>query len=762
MTIPISLPYPLVPLNSPKANLETVGGKGTNLSKLARAGFAVPAGFMIPTESYRQYVQANSLDCLIRDLLGKYDSTCPQDLQTMSAEIRTQFERNAVSPSLINALGIGCLWLGAHSVAVRSSATAEDLPDMSFAGQQDTFLNVIGQDALLEAVVACWSSLWTARAIGYRSRNGIPNDERVALAVVVQKMIPAEASGVLFTANPLSGCRVETVIDATLGLGEALVGGHVQPDHYVISNQASASHPASITHKFRGTKYLIITGKPGGGTITQKADAATRQAIPDEIILQLAVIGRKIEALYDFPQDIEWAYSPSTPTGMLCEGARGEGQMDRDEGIHVLQSRLITSLFPLPDGLPIEPLRTLIGFHAIQGIVEPITPLGQDVMKMVLVNISRVFGRQYDLEKQTGILSAAERLWINMTPIIHHPIGRKVYPTAIKSIDPGVAQAFRETILKDPRFALEKQHIKPGTVWRIARFVFPFLGRVVGLLLNPERGRLKAMRLFDDKVAETNHCLTSSGDLWADYAQRLTLLHEAENLFADIVIPKGAPPVVAGMMPFFGILQRFSAKTEQPLLYLEIARGLPHNVTTEMDLFLWETAQAIQADAESARIFAASSASELACAYQSESLPPAAQTAISTFMERYGMRGLGEIDFGRPRLREQPQHIIQTLQSYLTISDPDKAPDVVFARGAEAAQQAISQLEAAVRKLKWGWLKAALIRLAAGRYRALAGMREAPKFFAIRMLSIFRQGLLESNRAFVEAGLLEQPDDLFF
>ncbi len=225
---------------------------------------------------------------------------------------------------------------------------------MSFAGQYDTFLNVIGAEALAEAVVRCWSSLWTARAIGYRARNHIPH-EHVSLAVVVQNMVPSEASGVLFTANPLTGLRTETVIDATLGLGEVLVSGAVDPDHYVVDAVAEA-----ITHKSLGSKALVISGTNDGGLTTSEGDSSDKQAIPDKAILRLVVIGKQIEALFGYPQDIEWAW------------VSGE--------ITVLQSRPITSLFPLPVGLPIEPLKVFFSFAAVQGMLDPLTPLGCDAI----------------------------------------------------------------------------------------------------------------------------------------------------------------------------------------------------------------------------------------------------------------------------------------------------------------------------------------------------------------------------------------------
>ncbi len=742
MVTPEPLPKSFIPLLSPQATLEEVGGKGLNLIKLARAGFPVTNAFLIPTACYWEFVQENGLDSFIQDQLGDLDATSPEALSTASAAIRTQFERGAISLKITSALEIAWRWLGAYPVAVRSSATAEDLPDLSFAGQQDTFLNIIGDEALCKAVMQCWSSLWTARAIGYRARNGISHDE-VALAVIVQNMVQSQASGVLFTANPLTGCRTDTVIDATLGLGEALVGGHVEPDHYVVDTLGD-----KIIRKSLGSKSVIIMGKTEGGVSTQTTEASQTQAIPDDIILELANLGQQIEALYNFPQDIEWGW------------AEGE--------LHILQSRPITSLFPLPENLPIEPAKIMIGFHTVQGIMEPLTPLGQDLMKLVLTGAGQIFGLKHTIESQGAFYTAGERLWINVTPILRSPPGHKAYPVAIRSIDPGVAQA-SAALAQDPRFAVIHKRPKLSTIFKLARFAIPFIGRVGRIFTSPEKQIRTVREGFDRHVEHAQDRDLASGDIWENFLECLERLHEASLLFADFVIPMGVPPVVAAMMPFFGILQRFSlAVAEQNddpqfnSLYMEIARGLPNNVTTEMDLALWHTAQALRSDASARTQIEKQSAEELAVCFLESTLPATAQQIVGVFMEKYGARGLGEIDIGRPRWREQPEHIFQTLQSYLQITDPALSPDVVFERGAQAAQKAIEKLAAGVRTLPGGWLKARLVRWAASRYRAAAGMREAPKFFAIRMIAIIRENLLLSGADFVEAGLLECAEDLFF
>ncbi len=328
---------PIFPLNKADVTLAQVGGKGMNLARLAQADFPVPDGFMITTHAYQAFVAQNHLNDHIRATLAEVIFDDPASLQAASIAIRERFAQGTVADELRRALRVSVHLLGDAPVAVRSSATAEDLPDMSFAGQQDTFLNVLGEAAVIQAVIDCWSSLWTARAIGYRQRNGIDHGE-VALAVIVQQMVQSQASGVLFTANPLTGTRAQTVIDATLGLGEALVSGQVEPDHYVLgknkmgdsgSGKVGAKSEWQIGSKVLGAKALAIRSEAGGGVVTVHEDASAQQALPDGAILALAEMGQEIQNLFDSPQDIEWAWA--------------------DETLYILQSRPITSLFPVPE-----------------------------------------------------------------------------------------------------------------------------------------------------------------------------------------------------------------------------------------------------------------------------------------------------------------------------------------------------------------------------------------------------------------------------
>ncbi len=734
--------HPLIlPLHSKEATLETVGGKGANLARLMRSGFPVPDGFMISTAAYGDYVKANNLREQILSRVKDLTTSDPTGFQGASTDIRGWFSAENIDPELMVSIQEAHLGLGGGPVAVRSSATAEDLPEMSFAGQQDTFLNIVGEQTLLNAVVNCWSSLWTARAISYRSRNSIPHDD-VALSVIVQIMVQSEASGVLFTAKPLTGKRSETAIDATLGLGEALVGGLVEPDHYVVD-----AISGEIIHKTLGAKALTIRGVAKGGVITEDAAAGERQAIPDDVILQLTKLGQRVTALYLSPQDIEWAWS--------------------EDQLHLLQSRPVTSLYPIPD-VPADPLHVFASFAVIQGLLAPVTPLGQDVMKLVFAGGAKIFRFDLTQETQRALFSAGERLWINMTPLLRNSLGRKALSGALPAVAPGIAQTL-DLLLDDPRLAVGRGGIRLSTFRRFAGFLLPTMMRVIRLWRTPEQGRERVTRLLDETVRQAKARSAVTGDAQEALAQRLEILREARTIFPDVVIPQGITPIVAAMVPFFGIMRRFSAQAAEasgnPAFaqsYLEIARGLPHNVTTEMDLALWHVAQTILADSDSSKLFQETSASDLASQYLQAYLPSRVQESIDVFIERYGARGVGEIDIGLPRWGEDPTHIMQVLQSYLQIKDPYKAPDEVFARSAKSAEQAAAHLESAVRQMHGGYIKTRLLRWAISRYRALAGMREAPKFFAIRIMGIIRQGLLQSGQELVDLGHLKQHDDLFF
>ncbi len=697
----------ILPLGSPEATPERAGGKGANLSILFREGLPVPDGFIVTTAAYERFVEANDLGAWIRSTVEGAPGA-----QEASHLIRTRFAAASTPPEVAGALQEAYTSLGSPPVAVRSSATAEDLPDLSFAGQQDTFLNVIGGEALATAAVRCWSSLWTARAIAYRRRNAVSSDG-LSIALVVQTMVPSEASGVLFTANPLTGRRTEVVIEATFGLGEALVSGQVEPDHFVVSMPGER-----ITGRRLGAKNIA-------------QDGAARQALPDAAIIDLARLGAGIAAVFGAPQDIEWALA-----------------QDR---IRILQSRPITSLYPLPEGIPREPLQVLFSFAAVQGVLDPLTPLGRDLIR------SRVFG---GMKKALGVRNgrgplvvAGERLFVNVTGLVEHPWLRRRFVTALGMVDLQAARKIESLPQRSPRGAAWRR-----LLWRAPVVLARPLTWVLYNLLRPRQGRERFHRRVEATLAA-----------FREQARRSETLSETLALL-DTFCYARLPRVVLGcLMPAVGAgvgsLRVLNALAE-PIpqghrLALEATRGLPHNVTTRMDLALWEVARVIRADPASAAHFESSDAAPLAEEYLAGGLPRAARNAIAGFLEQYGMRGVAEVDLGRPRWREDPTQLMQVLRSYLRIDADAQAPDAVFAKGAARAEAAIAQLIASARSSRHGWLRAQAIRWFSRRMRELAGLRESPKFFMVRVFGILRERILEAGRELVTGGVIDRPGDLF-
>jgi phosphohistidine swiveling domain-containing protein len=316
-----------LPLSDPQADLAAAGGKGASLARLAQAGLPVPAGFHITTAAYRQFVAANGLQPHILAALKDVDPLQPASLEAASAAIYQHFTSARIPASLAAAILPAYTALSGQdpAVAVRSSATAEDLPTASFAGQQETFLNVRGASAVLEAVRNCWASLWTARAIAYRLRQGIDPDS-VALAVIVQLLVPAEAAGILFTANPLTGRRSEALINAAWGLGEAIVGGRVTPDTVVVDKASG-----KVIQRETAAKQ-VMTIRTHSGTQEQPVPDSLKNkpVLNDQQAAKLAEYGAQIEELYATPMDIEWAWT--SPPGKFA----------------ILQARPITALPPAP------------------------------------------------------------------------------------------------------------------------------------------------------------------------------------------------------------------------------------------------------------------------------------------------------------------------------------------------------------------------------------------------------------------------------
>jgi phosphohistidine swiveling domain-containing protein len=731
MAIPKNL---IIPLDSQLANLHNAGGKGANLSKLLQAGIPVPPGFIITTQAYLDFIIHNSLTSRIGQLISHFDPKDSQQLEEISSQVRGLFDTRQITPGVNNQIQAAYESLNRQSVAVRSSATAEDLPGISFAGQQDTFLNITNQDDLIEAVVASWSSLWTARAIGYRARYCIPQ-EQVAMAVIIQEMVPSFSSGVLFTANPLTGSRSEMVIDAIFGLGEALVSGQVEPDHYLVDADSM-----KVLDRKIGSKSIAMYAKESGGLSSLDNAAHDEAVLSNRQIIELCELGLQIAGLYDFPQDIEW--------GIV-----------RDR-IYILQSRPITTLFPLPRETSATPLRAYFSFAAVQGILDPITPLGQDSLRWLFAGGASLFDLELDYQTQPLLKMSGERLWIDITNVLRNPLGSRIIRRFISMVDPGIVNHL-EKLVKDPLGGVGRGHFRLSTLPRALRFMIPFLKKVSGFARSPAGKADQVQKQSQVEISRLKEKYPSTPDTPLELQEILNLFLEIRTGFT-YAVPHIMAAAGGGLVPLFLLNKMAQHLTGSNQLALEITRGLPNNVTTAMDLSLWKIAKSIRSDEEAFKLFTKSDAEELASRYAVGQLPGTAQSAINNFMETNGMRGIGEIDLGRIRWRENPTHIIKIILNYLQIDDPALAPDVIFEAGERAAEAAVSELKSIARSTFGGLLKANLIAYLAVRVRALAGLRESPKYFIIQMMGIIRQGLLDFGQQMAAGGKIDQAEDIFY
>jgi pyruvate,water dikinase len=723
-----------VPFTLDEVSLAEVGGKGIGLARLTGAGFPVPDWFIIPTDRYRDYVAINGLDATITAALTGLDGADPDVLETSSATIRDAFTAGTWPEETWGEVLAPAQEWTSTPLAVRSSATSEDLPEASFAGQQDTYLNVIGVAALRVAIVACFASLWTARAIGYRVRNGI-DQTQVALAVVVQVMVPAETSGVLFTANPLTGARAESVIDATFGLGEALVSGQVEPDHWVVETTNGR-----IRQRRPGAKQSVTVPEVGGGVRLVESGTDRGPCLTDEQVAEVVSLGARVAEVFDGPQDIEWAHA----------GGR----------LYLLQSRAITTLFPLPEFTPTarSPLAVWFSFGAVQGLLDPLTPLGQDAIGVAVSGAARLFGRGVPEEHNPYLQAAGERLWLRLDLVARSPLGRKVVPTALPMVEPSTARIL-DQLLADP--ALAPFPGRPGSVvfGPFGQFLRRVLPRVPRSLVDPV-GQRRAFEAATERylagVKESEAQASAIAEPRARLSARLVGFREQLGSALWVLLPRFAPIMGPGIA-MTSRLNALAAKAGEPGLGLECLRGLDGNVTTAMNLALWQVAVTIRVDAPSLARFIEDDPDVLADAYRAGRLPEAARAAIGSFMSDYGMRGLAEIDLGRPRWAEDPAQVLSTLRSYVRIDRPERAPDLVFAAGQLAARTATDRLVG----LLVG-LKAKQARFLVSRIRGLMGARETPKFTIIRAMGIIRTGLLASGADLVEAGLLDRAEDVCF
>ncbi len=642
-----------------------VGGKAAGLGALVSAGERVPQGFCLTTQAYRSGVIPEEA------VLSAYRD------------------------------------LGGGPVAVRSSATAEDLPGASFAGQQDTVLNVQGDHALLEAIRQCWDSLHSERAVAYRAAQSLEEGD-LAMAVVVQEMIAPVAAGVMFTANPLTGTRTETVIDAVPGLGTGVVDGTRDTDHYVLPQHGPL--PEDQHHGCLSPRRLR----------------------------ELHEAGQRVQHAFGSPQDIEFVYD-------------GHGTL------WLLQSRAITTLFPLPAGTdPVrdEDPRLYMEVGHMQGLRRPVTPMGVSVLRETTRRWFQIIGVD-DAAIDPFLVDIGGRLFMDLTGFVRSPRMHSRVPEMVKVYGPAVARGVRR-ILDDPRYA--PRPAPPGrppgrrafsrrATARLLLAVVP--ASVFSALRALARPAAARERAFHELEQVRRQPRTEP----ADAASRIRSAAGLQDSTMTGPMTRSLPPLWAALIAE-GVAGWLLRGILQPGELNATLRGMPHNVTTQMDLKLWSVAEAARPHRE---LLLGTAPDELAARFQRGELP---EFGLSAFLAEYGIRGSAEIDVGSPRWADDPTPVFAALAGYLQVTGPEQAPPARFARAAVEAEAALAGLVDRAKRTRP--LRARIAGTLLRRSRELAGLRELPKFLWLTPLAEVRRQLLTAGAELAERGLLEQPADIMF
>lgn len=721
---PPSLVLPFAALSA--ADLARVGGKGANLGELAAAGFPVPPGFVVTAAAFRAFLAGCPAMPALYEQLDALPDGEVGAARELGERVRAALGGTPMPPDIAAAVLAAWAKVGeAAAYAVRSSATAEDLPGASFAGQQDTYLNVRGAAALLAAVRDCWASLFTDRAILYRAQQRFGH-RGVSLAVVVQRMVASEVSGILFTADPVTGHRHHAVIEAGFGLGEALVGGLITGDRFRVDTRDGRLLERTIARK-----DLAIRPLPDGGTLREALTgaAATAPSLTEAQAVELAALGKRVAAHYGQPQDLEWA---------IAGGAT-----------YLVQSRPITTLYPLPEPAPGDgALHVYASFGHLQVMPQAMPPLALAIFPLLLGGADGL---------SPYLVPAGSRLYIDPTPLLAHPPLRRGIPRVLTQGDARMAQGLAAVVAR-PEFAAGA-HRAAGQIpaWRVAAFLGPILIRLLGRLAwrNPD-GAVDELNLeLDEDLRRLSEQITSA----PAGAPRLRVALTTMQGQLPQILPRFGPLVFGGQLAWV-LVQRLTTDRADPADVAAIARGLAGNVTTEMDLAVGDLADLARPHPELAERLRSATGPEALEGLATLPGGPAFLAAWSTFMTRYGMRGGSEIDISRPRWRDDPTPLLRVVAGNLAAE-----PGLHRRHQAElaaAGEAAIPRLAAAVRHGALGPLRAALVTRLARVARSLLACREHPKYLMIRLLGVARTVFLEAGDELVAAGRLNEADDVWF
>ena len=695
-----------------KGQLSLVGGKGLNLGELSNIqGIEVPEGFCVTTVGYEKAIEQNeNLQTLLQQLT-KLKLEDRAQIGEMSKEIREVIIAVQIPSDVVEAVAHYLSRFGnEHAYAVRSSATAEDLPYASFAGQQDTYLNIIGKEAILQHVRKCWASLFTERAVMYRMQNGFEHNQ-VSICVVVQKMVFPQASGILFTADPVTSNRKVLSIDASFGLGEALVSGLVSADNYKVKE-------GKITETMIATKKLAIYAVKEGGTETKQIDSAQQkiQTLSERQILQLAQIGRQIEAYFGCPQDIEWCLARNT--------------------FYIVQSRPITTLYPIPEENDGEN-HVYISVGHQQMMIDAMKPLG---LSFFLLTTS------------APMRKAGGRLFVDATQQLASPASREYLINTLGKSDPLVRDALTTIIERDNFITLLPDDEKEKSVGKGVPPVStqPEIENdpaiVTELIKNSEASL--------EELKETMQ-LKSGVDV-LDF-----ILEDIQQLKKVLFNPQSIAVIMAGMNASTWINEKMEQWLGEKNAADTLSQSVQNNITSEMGLALMEVADVIRPYEEVIaylqHVENDSFLDELVQFKGGEK----AREAIDAFLNKYGMRCSGEIDITKTHWSEKPTTIIPMILNNIRDFEYG-ASKRKFEEGLQEALKKEEELVDRLQQLPDGKQKVEETKRMIRNIRNFIGYREYPKYGMINRYFIYKQALLKEAEQLVQSGVIHEVDDIYY
>jgi pyruvate,water dikinase len=690
-----------------------VGGKGLNLGELSKIeGIQVPEGFCVTTVGYQKAIEQNEAYHALLNRLTMLKVEDRDQIGEISSKIRQIIMEVEIPSDVVKAVTHYLSQFGdEHAYAVRSSATAEDLPHASFAGQHDTYLNIIGFDAIMQHISKCWASLFTDRAVIYRMQNGFDHSQ-VYLSVIVQRMVFPQASGILFTADPITSNRKLLSIEASFGLGEALVSGLVSPDCYKVQGE-------EIVDKMIATKKIAIYGLKEGGTETQQIDPNQQktQTLTEQQILQLARTGRQIEAYFGCPQDIEWCLL--------------------DDTFYIVQSRPITTLYPIPEANDQEN-HVYVSVGHQQMMTDSMKPLGLSF---------------FLLTTPAPMRKAGGRLFVDITLNLASPVSREMLLNALGQSDPLIKDALT-TIIDRGNFIKslpsDKKELNPSKSNKgmsSAGFQIENDPTLVSDLIKSSQTSIEELK---------QNIQTKSGLDLFDF-----ILEDIQQLKKILFDPQSLGVIMAAMNASSWINEKMNKWLGEKNAADTLSQSVPNNITSEMGLALLDVADVIRPYPEVIDYLQHVKDDNFLEKIVKFDGGKETQDAMYDYLSKYGMRCAGEIDITKTRWNEKPSILVPVILSNIKNFEPN-ASNRKFEQGRQEALKKEQELLDRLKQLPDGEQKAKETKRMIDQIRNFIGYREYPKYGMVNRYFVYKQALLKEAEQLVQANVIHEKEDIYY